>query len=90
MVIPPSLIVVIALLIIAFLSSLVGAARARARETKYLKVAYVANSKSDGTSSSPPSAGVETYQQPAQDHYALPAKKKEVTYCVIDGRLVDS
>lgn len=87
--IPPSLIVVIALFVIAFLSSLLGAARARAIEAKYMKTSYVANSKSDGTSINPPSVG-ESYQQPAQEHYALPAKKKEVTYCVIDGRLVDS
>jgi len=87
MIIPRSLIVVLTLLVLTFLSSLIGAARARAREFKYQKIPYVV--KSERFSTSPPNSGA-SYQQPAQDHYALPAKQKEVTYCVIDGRLVDS
>lgn len=31
-----------------------------------------------------------SYQDSANPHYALPPTQKVVTYCVIDGRLVDS
>jgi len=91
MVVPPSLIVVVVLLVVAFMSSLVGTARARAREAKQNKMKHALKSDGGGSGASPPNAAsAAPYQQPAQDHYALPAKRKEVTYCVIDGRLVDS
>jgi len=90
MVIPYSLVFWVSLLIVAFLWSLVRFAKARAREADYNKITYA--TKSEASSFPPPhnAAAVAQYQPPAQDHYALPTKQKEVTYCVIDGRLVDS
>lgn len=86
MIIPKSLAIVVILLAVGFLISMCGAIRANSKLPKYQKL-------SNGNALAP--NGLPTiisYQDSAAVHYALAPKqqKKDVTYCVIDGRLVDN
>lgn len=89
MMIPKSLIIVVCLLLLGFLGSLMGTVRAKAKEAHYKRLSGAI--PHGGTPSFPVNqATTGSYQHQGSDHYALPPKQKEVTYCVIDGRLVDS
>lgn len=78
----PSLTLLICVLVCGFVLSLVSAVRKRAGEPKYQKLPAVAQ---DMSFQSAPSGTAMSYQH--SDPASL--KKKDVTYCVIDGRLVD-
>ena len=86
--VPRSLIILVGVLVIGFASSFIGTMRRKSKEDGYQKVPP-ANGPHDGSNFMMTPAGV-SYQNQQPDHYALPNKQKEVTYCVIDGRLVDS
>ena len=74
---PVSLIGLILVIVIGFCVSMYGAIQAKAK-TGYQKLPTAEiHSANPGAS----------YQNSAE--YALPPKQKVVTYCVIDGRLVD-
>lgn len=81
--VPTSLIYVIGLLIAGFILSLTISIRVKGKQATYQKLGSVGqndNSTQSGAS----------YQNPASAQYAIPPTQKVVTYCVIDGRLVDS
>jgi hypothetical protein len=89
---PKSLLVLAAVLVIAFLGSIVGSVRKKSSElARYQKIPGVPNGRINELSNFAPTVvdPASSYQH-QHNHYALPSKKKEVTYCVIDGRLVDS
>jgi hypothetical protein len=88
MVIPKSLRIVIGLLVAGFILSLTISIHTKGKEYNYQKIGGVAMSDNP---SQPGSNGTNfSYQDSANPHYALPPTQKVVTYCVIDGRLVDS
>jgi hypothetical protein len=91
-VIPKSLLIVIALLIAAFILSLtISMIRVKGKESNYQKVGGVG--MSDNRSQSSAASGsnfASSYQNSDSTQYAIPPAQKVVTYCVIDGRLVDS
>lgn len=76
---PTGLVAAIVLIVIGFLASMVGTMRDKANDKGYQKVGASAALESNRNNAS--------YQ--ASSEYALPPKQKVVTYCVIDGRLVD-
>lgn len=85
---PPGLMLVLCLLIGGFFVSMTGILRRK----KYLEKKYesVGNTGSLGSSSTQGNtAAVMSYQNPASVDYSIPSQQKDVTYCVIDGRLVD-
>jgi hypothetical protein len=61
--------------------------RAKSKQSKYEKVGESA--PTEGSYPPATAATITSYQDSAAVHYALPQNKKDVTYCVIDGRLVD-
>jgi hypothetical protein len=77
--IPRSLIALMILISLGMIVSMYGTIRNKVRYGKYQKLAPA----QDGTAQKTPTS----YQNSAE--YALPPKQKVVTYCVIDGRLVD-
>jgi Beta-glucan synthesis-associated protein SKN1/KRE6/Sbg1 len=84
MIIPKSMAVVVVLLSIGFLLSMFGTIRAKSKRPHYQKIG---NASAAGPNGFPT---IVSYQDSAALHYALPPQmKKDVTYCVIDGRLVD-
>jgi hypothetical protein len=85
MMVPNSLLVTICFLIAGFIYSLASTLRKRVGETKHGKIDGGEMISFVSTHAS------QSYQQRAADSYALPKlQQKDVTYCVIDGRLVDS
>jgi hypothetical protein len=60
--------------------------RVKGKEANYQKVEMSDNP----SQSSPASGSTSSYQNSASTQYAIPPTQKVVTYCVIDGRLVDS
>jgi hypothetical protein len=89
-VIPKSLSTVIALLIAGFIVSLtISMIRVKGKESNYQKVGSVGMNGSPSQSGAA-SSGASSYQNSDGAQYALPPSQKVVTYCVIDGRLVDS
>jgi hypothetical protein len=88
--IPKSLFIVIALLIAGFTLSLtISMIRVKGKhETKYQKVEMSDNPSQSSAASG--STYASSYQNSDSTHYAIPPTQKVVTYCVIDGRLVDS
>lgn len=77
---PTGLVAAIALIVIGFLASMVGTLRDKGNDKRYQKLGSSAALESHRNNAS--------YQ--ASSEYALPTpKQKVVTYCVIDGRLVD-
>jgi hypothetical protein len=87
---PKSLLIVIALLIAGFILSLtISMIRVKGKETNYQKVGGIG--MGDNRSQSGPASGANfSYQNSAAAQYAIPPTQNVVTYCVIDGRLVDS
>lgn len=85
MFLPPGLIIVIATLIVGFVIVLAGIIRKQRKEISYHKLA---NGSSE-QQYSPTGYGGTSYQNAASADYALPTDQKVVTYCVIDGRLID-
>lgn len=84
---PTSLFAVILVIILGFIGLMIGTARERARSRQVLRYQRVsAPSPRGGHVHHPPNS--EFYQN-SSDDYALPGKQNVVTYCVIDGRLVD-
>lgn len=85
MVIPRSMAIVASVLALGFLVSMIGAIRANSKRTKYNRVGNASASSRNGI---PP---ITSYQDAsAAVQYSLPPNlKKDITYCVIDGRLVD-
>lgn len=86
---PRGLVLVIGVLVIGFLFSMARTVRSKSVEMVYKRV----DSGGNGSYGSVGSANNATtsYQNPASDHYAiLDNNQKVLTYCVIDGRLVDS
>lgn len=75
------------MLAIALVAFMTGSLRNKASELK--KYQQIGSGKS-GTSGKPGQVSMTTsYQNPASADYAIPTQQKDVTYCVIDGRLVD-
>lgn len=96
MMIPKSMLVLVLFLAVGFLLSMLGTVRSKSRVHKYERIgdtrAYSNDTKNGGTLFSPvvPESAINSYQDSAAMHYALPPQsKQDVTYCVIDGRLVD-
>jgi len=94
--IPKSMVILIVMLAVGFLLSMLGTIRAKARQPKYLKIgdarANPASNKNGGNNDSRvvQESVITSYQDTAAVHYALPPQHtQDVTYCVIDGRLVD-
>lgn len=88
--IPNGLMIFLAVLIIGFVLSVMRTKRAKLMRIQYEKIGDASNG-ANGISY--PKANeatmITSYQDPAAV-YAIPsANKKDVTYCVIDGRLVD-
>lgn len=73
------------LLIIGFLISMFGAIRAKSKKTKYQRVGNASMDTRNGIPT------ITSYQDAsAAVQYSLPSNlKSDITYCVIDGRLVD-
>ena len=82
--IPLSLYVVVGILVLGFLLSMIGAVRKKSKESKYQKLNGAGTA--EASQHTLPSGGPESYQN---SNYVLPPPQKVVTYCVIDGRLVD-
>jgi hypothetical protein len=81
-VVPTGLVIVVVLLTIGFFVSMAGTMRLKAEEAKkYKKIANLDESQFTNGGS---------YQQQSVGQYSIPSKQKDVTYCVIDGRLIDS
>jgi large-conductance mechanosensitive channel len=86
---PKSLKAIVAILFIAFSVFLIYAAKKKAKESKYQKL--VANGTNDPSFHQTNISTIASYQQTQTNtSYALPPTQKVVTYCVIDGRLVDN
>lgn len=90
---PKSLLVVLALLVVIFFFSMIRTIQANKKKYLYRRLA-------DGTGSTTKRGGgsvnsrsippISSYQDSAAVHYALPnQQRKDITYCVVDGRLVD-
>jgi hypothetical protein len=87
-VVPKSLFTVIALLIAGFIVSLtISMIRLKGKESNYQKVGAVGMNDTPSQTGAVPGT---SYQNSDSTQYALPTTQKVVTYCVIDGRLVDS
>jgi hypothetical protein len=84
MVIPKGLVTVIGLLILGFLVCFSRTIRLKTGDSKYRKLDSLSSGK--GTSANPSTS----YQNTNQEQYGIPASPKALTYCVVDGRLVDS
>ena len=84
MTVPRGLVVVLILLASGFGLAWSGLLRKKSLEAKYQSVGGAS-----ATSSAPTSTTPGSYQNPAGDGYAIATQQKDVTYCVIDGRLVD-
>mmetsp|Transcript_15488 Transcript_15488/g.25832 ORF Transcript_15488/g.25832 Transcript_15488/m.25832 type:complete len:432 (+) Transcript_15488:748-2043(+) len=82
---PTSLILIVATLIIGFALSLMEIIRRRKKDALYAKLP---NGQA-GPAASDSSARATSYQNSGSTDYALPTNQKVVTYCVIDGRLID-
>jgi len=96
MMIPKSMVILVAMLGVGFLLSMLGTIREKSRQPKYLKVGDVRANVGTKNNGGQPSgsmvqeSSVTSYQDSAAVHYALPPQhNQDVTYCVIDGRLVD-
>jgi hypothetical protein len=89
MVIPRSLLLFVLFLGLAFGSVLGGIVFRHRRLDGYEKLELTASPEAGRGGAF---SGVTSYQNSASTDYALPEnnKQKVVTYCVIDGRLVDS
>jgi beta-glucan synthesis-associated protein KRE6 len=85
MMLPKSLIVILVTLIAGFGLSMSGSIRTKSTRTKYQPIGGMAAIPH----AAPGSAARGNYQNPPNDGYAITAQQKDVTYCVIDGRLVD-
>lgn len=95
---PSSLVSLFVVLVICFLVLIVGAKTTKAKEKEYMTVPgynpfeapHSSHAIVEQASAGPyPIYNNGSYQHSNPDHYSLPEKQKEVTYCVIDGRLVD-
>lgn len=90
MVFPKSLIVLVIIVVLGFLFSLTGSFRSKLLERKYEKIDRSVDDAVHPTENSLiNTAQGASYQDPPNSDYALPPQQKVVTYCVIDGRLVD-
>ena len=96
MIIPKSMIILVAMLAAGFLLSMLGTIREKSRQPKYIKVGDVRSNPGPNSNGGALSGTalqesvVSSYQDSAAVHYALPPQRsQDVTYCVIDGRLVD-
>lgn len=90
------MIILVAMLAAGFLLSMLSTIREKSRQPKYLKVGDVRSipspNKNGGafTVAALEDSVVASYQDSVAIHYALlPEQNRDVTYCVIDGRLVD-
>lgn len=87
MMIPNSLILFLGLIFCGFMVVLSGSMRKKSLEPKYQPIGNpgVANAPSQNQTTTNSS-----YQNQGSEGYAIPDnQKKDLTYCVIDGRLVD-
>ena len=82
--VPPGLVVIVVLLIGGFLVSLAGFIRRQKKEAMYQSIP-----NSDAAVARTGNGFQTSYQDAASTDYALPTDQKVVTYCVIDGRLID-
>jgi hypothetical protein len=85
MVIPKSMAITAVVLAFGFGVSMIGAIRANSKRPKYQRLGNAATLNRNGI---PP---ITSYQDAsAAVQYSLPPNlKSDITYCVIDGRLVD-
>lgn len=88
MVIPRSLIVIVVVLAIGFASAFGGLISRHRRDARYEKLDS-SNSHDNAGSGQGVYSGANSYQNTASADYTLP-QQKVVTYCVIDGRLIDA
>ena len=82
--VPPGLVVIVVLLIGGFFLSLAGFIRRQKKEASYQAIP-----NGDNGVARFGNAFQTSYQNSASTDYALPTDQKVVTYCVIDGRLID-
>jgi 4'-phosphopantetheinyl transferase EntD len=85
---PKSLKVIAVTLLAAFAAFMMYAAKKKAKESTYQKL--IPNGSTDPSFHQTNLSTVASYQQTTTLNYALPPTQKVVTYCVIDGRLVDN
>jgi hypothetical protein len=83
MAVPTSLAVIICFLFSGLLYSITYSVRVEGRNPKYSKVRT-----NPGANENPPTNSG-SYQHSVGGGYALPPSSNVVTYCVIDGRLID-
>jgi hypothetical protein len=89
MILPKSLIVVVLLLAIGLLLAVCVAVQNKKKEFRYIPVAKNGRS-ANGNDGRVPAYGQGSYQHQLSGSYAMPSNAKDVTYCIIDERLVDS
>jgi len=90
MMLPSGLLVIISVLGVGFLLSMgYGVFRKYKEAAPYQELGVIGVADSAGQHGGRGSE-ISSYQNSASADYALPSKQKVVTYCVIDGRLVDS
>jgi hypothetical protein len=82
--VPPGLVVIVVLLIGGFFVSLAGFIRRQKKEASYQSIP-----SGDSGIARAGNGFQSSYQNAASTDYALPTDQKVVTYCVIDGRLID-
>jgi hypothetical protein len=87
MVMPRGLATVIVVLLLGFIYSMAHTVRSKTPEIGYKKAGLENRS---GYGSMQPTISSSAYRDSANEPYALPNNQKSLTYCVIDGRLVDS
>jgi hypothetical protein len=85
--IPKGLCVILGLLITGFLLSLTISISVKGKEPKYQKIA---GAGANDSSFHPGASGSYQNSDQANTQYAISPSQNVVTYCVIDGRLVDS
>ncbi len=85
---PPSLVIAVGLLVLGFLFSVRIVVRRRSKDHyQDIGASHTTPNPSQHKSAWRP---LNSYQNAAGTDYVLPPKQKVVTYCVIDGRLVDA
>jgi hypothetical protein len=87
--IPPSLFLIVVSLVVGFAAMLAGIIRRHKRDAKYHKISNGSTVPASGDSAPRSYNSPSSYQNSGSTDYALPTNQKVVTYCVIDGRLID-
>jgi len=89
---PRSFVVLVVLMIMGFVWSCFGEIKLKSKESKQYRKLADSTTATDTLQEAYNSSANNAmpYQLGANQNYAFPTADKDVTYCVIDGRLVDS